>query len=123
HNASFDLGFIEQEFNILRADIKPISKYCSVIDTLKIARSLFPGKKNTLDALCTRYKINKSHRTLHSAIVDARLLGKLYLLMTGGQEVMSFLNVKEKKETKHFKKYIRNNNIPLKILRANTQEN
>lgn len=95
HNAAFDVGFINQELEMLNNDknIQAIDTICSIIDTLKIARKLFPGKKNTLDALCTRYKINKSQRNLHSAIIDANLLGRLYLLMTGGQESM-FLNNK-----------------------------
>ncbi|AEO08050.1 DNA polymerase III subunit epsilon [Buchnera aphidicola] len=123
HNASFDLGFINQELNLLNQKIKTIDTFCNVLDTLKIARKLFPGKKNTLDALCTRYKINKSSRNLHSAILDAYLLGKVYLLMTNGQESLFFNTiVNSKKISSKPKKFIRSQNIPLKILYAKKQE-
>ncbi|QCI22698.1 DNA polymerase III subunit epsilon [Buchnera aphidicola] len=123
HNASFDLGFINQELMMLDKKMKNIDTFCSIVDTLKIARTLFPGKKNTLDSLCTRYKINKSHRTLHSAIIDAYLLGKLYLLMTGGQESMFFYDVKNhKKSSQKPKKNIKKKNFSLKILHPTAQE-
>ncbi|QFQ32427.1 DNA polymerase III subunit epsilon [Buchnera aphidicola (Aphis fabae)] len=123
HNAPFDIGFINQEFSLLTNKIIDISKFCYIIDTLKIARKLFPGKKNTLDALCNRYKIKNSHRILHGALLDSFLLGKLYLLMTSGQESMSFYNNIE--NTKNFEssgKLIINKKKSLKILKANQQE-
>lgn len=122
HNAPFDVGFINQEFFLIDSQTIDIKKYCRIIDTLKIARDLFPGKKNTLDVLCTRYKIKNSHRVLHGAILDAFLLGKLYLLMTSGQESISFdNNIKNKKNILSFK--IKLNKIrPLKILKANKIE-
>lgn len=123
HNASFDLGFINQELTIWDKKIEKIDTICSVVDTLKIARKLFPGKKNTLDALCARYKINKSHRDLHSAIVDSHLLGKLYLLMTGGQERMFFYDtINNKKFLEKTKKIIRVKNFSLRILKSTEQE-
>ncbi|WAI18592.1 MAG: DNA polymerase III subunit epsilon [Buchnera aphidicola (Acyrthosiphon caraganae)] len=123
HNASFDLGFINQELEILNHKIKNINTFCSIIDTLKIARMLFPGKKNTLDALCKRYKINKSHRKVHSAMVDAYLLGKLYLLMTGGQESMfSFNTIDHKKNPQNLKKNIKRKNSSLRILYPTLKE-
>lgn len=123
HNASFDLGFINQELNLLDQNINTINTFCDVLDTLKIARKLFPGKKNTLDALCTRYKINKSSRNLHSAIVDAYLLGKVYLLMTNGQESLCFNTIMNNNQiSSTSKKFIRSKNISLKILYAKKQE-
>ncbi|WAI12006.1 MAG: DNA polymerase III subunit epsilon [Buchnera aphidicola (Macrosiphum albifrons)] len=123
HNASFDLGFINQELMMLDKKIKNIDTFCSIVDTLKIARTLFPGKKNTLDTLCTRYKINKSHRNLHSAIIDAHLLGKLYLLMTGGQEPMLFHDIMNRKKNYQTpKKNIEINNSSLRILQPTVQE-
>ncbi|ANZ22797.1 DNA polymerase III subunit epsilon [Buchnera aphidicola (Diuraphis noxia)] len=122
HNAVFDIGFINQELQMLNKKIDKIDTICSVIDTLKIAQKLFPGKKNNLDALCKRYKITKSARNLHSAIIDATLLGRLYLLMTGGQESMFVYDnissntiFKEKKNTIANKK-------PLKVLYATKKE-
>jgi DNA polymerase-3 subunit epsilon len=123
HNAAFDLGFINQELIIWNKKIEKIDTICSIIDTLKIARKLFPGKKNTLDALCVRYKINKSHRNLHSAILDSYLLGKLYLLMTGGQECMfSYDTINDKKFLEKSKKIHRLKNFSLRILRSTEEE-
>ncbi|QFQ32085.1 DNA polymerase III subunit epsilon [Buchnera aphidicola] len=123
HNASFDIGFINQEFSLLKNKTIDISKFCSIIDTLKIARKLFPGKKNTLDALCNRYKIKNSHRVLHGALLDSFLLGKLYLLMSGGQESMSFYNdIEYENNSQSFNKLTINKKKSLKILKANTEE-
>jgi DNA polymerase-3 subunit epsilon len=62
-----------------------MSAYCSVTDTLVMARHLFPGQRASLDALCKRYEINNAHRTLHGALLDAEILADVYLAMTGGQ--------------------------------------
>jgi DNA polymerase III subunit epsilon len=86
HNAPFDVGFINHEFNLLaRQDIQAISAYCRVIDTLVMARQKHPGQKNSLDALCRRYEVDNSHRELHGALLDAEILAEVYLRMTGGQ--------------------------------------
>ena len=85
HNAAFDVGFIDHEFAMLRPKLPPVTEYCGIVDTLKLARDLHPGQKNNLDALCRRYDINNSHRTLHGALLDAEILADVYLLMTGGQ--------------------------------------
>ena len=85
HNAPFDLGFLESEFNRLkRASFK--AQLSNVIDTLVHARQMFPGKRNSLDALCDRFAISNEHRTLHGALLDAQLLSEVYLAMTRGQE-------------------------------------
>lgn len=85
HNASFDVGFLNKELEL--AEMGALSDYCSgVIDTLLRARELHPGKKNTLDALCERYGIDNSHRTLHGALLDASLLAEVYLAMSRGQQ-------------------------------------
>lgn len=85
HNATFDVGFINHELNLLRQDWLPLSQYCQVLDTLALARERHPGQKNSLDALCKRYNIDSSHRQLHGALLDAELLAEVYLAMTGGQ--------------------------------------
>jgi DNA polymerase-3 subunit epsilon len=85
HNAAFDVGFIDHEFALLRPALPPVAQYCTIVDTLLLARELHPGQKNNLDALCKRYDINNSHRTLHGALLDAEILADVYLLMTGGQ--------------------------------------
>lgn len=85
HNAAFDVSFLDAELS--RAGRPPIAKSVpSVLDTLRLARQLHPGKRNSLDALCERYAVDNSHRTLHGALLDARLLGEVYLAMTRGQE-------------------------------------
>ncbi len=85
HNAPFDVGFINNEFDLLNGNFKPVSKICDVVDTLALARKLHPGQKNNLDALCKRYEISNAHRELHGALLDAEILADVYLLMTGGQ--------------------------------------
>lgn len=85
HNAPFDVAFLNHELNLI--DLKPLSEYCpSVVDTLRMAKDMHPGKKNSLDALCERYQIDNSARTLHGALLDAQLLAEVYLSMTRGQE-------------------------------------
>jgi len=88
HNAAFDLGFINAEFKRLGKQCKNVETYCSVVDTLMLARKLHPGQKNNLDALCKRYSINNAHRVLHGALLDAEILANLYLAMTGGQTTL-----------------------------------
>lgn len=88
HNAAFDVGFLNMEQT--KIGRKKISALCpSVIDTVKLAKEMFPGKKASLDALCDRYGINNAHRTLHGALLDSELLAEVYLAMTRGQESLS----------------------------------
>lgn len=82
HNAPFDMGFLNAE--LAKLDLPRLEN--SVIDTLKVAKELHPGKKNNLNALCDRYFIDNSHRTLHGALLDTELLAEVYLAMTRGQE-------------------------------------
>ncbi|MCG7638208.1 DNA polymerase III subunit epsilon [Alteromonas sp. 07-89-2] len=86
HNAPFDVGFMDHEFG-MEASTKGVitNQICDVLDTLTLARQMHPGQKNNLDALCKRYGIDNSHRTLHGALLDAEILADVYLLMTGGQ--------------------------------------
>ncbi len=88
HNAPFDTGFINHELGRLGETHGRIEDYCRVIDTLQMARSLHPGQKNDLDALCKRYQIDNSHRTLHGALLDAEILVDVYLAITGGQTTL-----------------------------------
>jgi DNA polymerase-3 subunit epsilon len=85
HNAPFDLGFLDSEFALLK---RPSFRAhaSNVIDTLVDARQMFPGKRNSLDALCERFSISNTHRTLHGALLDAQLLAEVYVAMTRGQE-------------------------------------
>ncbi len=85
HNAAFDCAFLDAELGLL--DLKPINGHCpQIVDTLRMARDLYPGKKNNLNSLCERYQIDNSARTLHGALLDANLLAEVYLAMTRGQD-------------------------------------
>ncbi len=90
HNASFDIGFMDYEFRLLGRDIPKTETFCTITDSLLMARRLFPGKRNNLDALCDRYLIDNSKRTLHGALLDAEILAEVYLSMTGGQTSLAF---------------------------------
>lgn len=85
HNAPFDVAFINAELSRLGDDWGRLEDYCSVTDTLEMARELHPGQRNSLDALCQRYGIDNSHRSLHGALLDAEILLDVFLAMTGGQ--------------------------------------
>ena len=88
HNAPFDVAFLDAELE--RAGMPLCATvYGSLVDTLSLARDSFPGKRNNLDALCERFAISNAHRTLHGALLDARLLADVYLAMTRGQETLS----------------------------------
>ena len=82
HNAPFDIGFLNHELELI--GMSPLQN--AVVDTLKVAREMHPGKKNSLDALCGRYEIDNAHRSLHGALLDTELLAEVYFAMTRGQE-------------------------------------
>jgi len=84
HNAPFDVAFLNSEFKKARWK-KKLDHYCTVLDTLVLARNKHPGQRNSLDALCKRYDVNNSNRQLHGALLDAEILAYVYLAMTGGQ--------------------------------------
>jgi DNA polymerase-3 subunit epsilon len=84
HNAAFDVGFLDAELARLSEPVRVID-VAQVLDTLELARALHPGQRNSLDALCRRYDVDNSNRTLHGALLDSELLADVYLLMTGGQ--------------------------------------
>lgn len=85
HNAPFDIGFLNYEFSLVRRGFKTVNDYCSVLDTLQMARQMHVGQRNSLDALCKRYSVDNTKRELHGALLDADLLARVYLAMTGGQ--------------------------------------
>ena len=88
HNAPFDTAFLDAELR--RLDLPGIARHASgVLDTLRLAKELHPGKRNSLDALCERYGVDHSARTLHGALLDARLLAEAYLAMTRGQDTLA----------------------------------
>ncbi len=88
HNAPFDVGFLNMELRLL--DMPVLSNWCdSVTDTLVMAKALHPGQRNNLDALCKRYAVDNTARTLHGALLDCELLAAVYLALTRGQESLS----------------------------------
>lgn len=93
HNAEFDMGFLMHEFRRLKSIIEFKN---DILDTLKLARKLHPGQRNSLDALCKRYQVDNSNRKLHGALLDAEILAKVYLAMTGGQRKLFDLSLAER---------------------------
>lgn len=88
HNAPFDVGFLDAELE--RAGLPPLHEHVAgIVDTLEMARQLYPGKKNSLDALCERLGVDNSQRTLHGALLDAELLADVYVALTRGQESLA----------------------------------
>lgn len=89
HNAPFDVAFLDHEIGRWRRDAPPVASRCGVLDTLQLARSMHPGQRNSLDALCKRYAVDDSQRELHGALLDAEILADVYLTMTGGQTALA----------------------------------
>jgi DNA polymerase-3 subunit epsilon len=89
HNAPFDVGFLDAELARLPGDVRTVAQLCRVLDTLALARSLHPGQRNSLDALCKRYSVDNARRELHGALLDAGILIDVYLAMTGGQSALA----------------------------------
>ncbi len=119
HNAGFDVGFLNNELALSR--LSPLDQCCSgVVDTLKLARELHPGRKNSLDALCERYEIDNSGRTLHGALLDAELLAEVYLAMTRGQD--SLLIELEVAPVRSVQAGVLGERYALRVLRAGEDE-
>jgi DNA polymerase-3 subunit epsilon len=87
HNAPFDVAFLNAELARLPGR-GLVANHCTVLDTLEMARARHPGQRNSLDALCKRYDVDNSQRTLHGALLDAEILADVYLAMTGGQTAL-----------------------------------
>ena len=93
HNAEFDIGFLDNEIKLVSKDLNPVeNEVLKITDTLQIAREKHPGQRNSLDALVSRYEINGYDRELHGALLDSKILGDVYLSMTGGQSDLDFNN-------------------------------
>ena len=91
HNAEFDVGFLDNEIKLVSKDLNPVeTEVFKITDTLQIAREKHPGQRNSLDALVSRYEINGYDRELHGALLDSKILGDVYLSMTGGQSDLDF---------------------------------
>ena len=88
HNAEFDVAFLDYELQLMQHPRPSIADHALVLDTLTLARELHPGQRNSLDALCKRYNVDASKRDVHGALIDAELLARVYLAMTGGQTAL-----------------------------------
>ena len=122
HNAPFDIGFLNAEFGLL--GLPAFTEHCGeVIDTLVRAKTMFPGKRNSLDALCDRFGISNAHRTLHGALLDSELLAEVYLAMTRGQEslVIDMLGETSEGEAGGTKR-VKLDTLDLIVLSANDDE-
>jgi len=121
HNASFDMEFLNAEFGLLSvAEMESATRICAgVVDTLKMARDLRPGKRNSLDALCTEYRVDNSNRQFHGALLDAELLAEVYLAMTRGQESLAMELDEPKVEVTAF---VAGNRPALRVLRPANAE-
>lgn len=119
HNAPFDIGFLDAELALVRK--KKLATYCpAVVDTLRMAKDLHPGKRNGLDSLCERYQIDNSARTLHGALLDAELLAEVYLAMTRGQDSLIVESAGAREEAKVAK--FERGALKLTVLRASDEE-
>lgn len=122
HNARFDVGKMDYEFKLL--GLSATETFCTVLDTLQLAKEMFPGARHTLDALCNRFDIDNSSRELHGALLDAELLAEVYLAMTGGQTSLG-LDVEEEREENSLELTDFNLSVDastLKVLKANSLE-
>lgn len=127
HNAPFDVGFLDHELKLLGDKNLPlISQNCKITDSLKMARHKHPGQSNKLDALCRRYEIDNSHRTLHGALLDSEILAEVYLAMTGGQVTLSLsgedADSGSSAASDKVKKIVRSSDSQLPIIKASAEE-
>jgi len=125
HNAPFDVGFLNAELDKLGAEYQALENYSGILDSLSMARQMHPGQRNSLDALCKRYGVDNSQRTLHGALLDAEILADVYLLMTGGQVDLMLAGDNadsEQDEAAFAIRRISAQRRPLKIVRASCDE-
>lgn len=124
HNAPFDVGFINAELEQLpNNQWGKIEDHCKITDSLKLARQAFPGQRVSLDALCKKFEIDNSNRTLHGALLDSEILADVYLAMTGGQTDLMLAGAIEtatQQQTRNAQ--LNQSRKPLKVITANTTE-
>ncbi|MGL6071284.1 DNA polymerase III subunit epsilon [Craterilacuibacter sp.] len=120
HNAPFDIGFMNAEFE--RVGLPQVAGQCaSVIDTLVMARDQRPGKRNSLDALCDHFDVDRSNRTVHGALIDCELLAEVYLWMTRGQESL-VMDIEPEEREVNTLELVSFERKPIPVLRASTEE-
>jgi len=123
HNAPFDVGFIDAEYQRMENGLT-MESLCEVIDTLVMAREMHPGQRNSLDALCGRYDVDNKHRTKHGALLDSEILADVYLAMTGGQKSLGWEADDDKEGDSNTKgiRRVNRDGLSLRVLKANADE-
>ncbi len=122
HNAPFDIGFIDNELTLSGHQHASITAVASVLDTLELARDLHPGQRNSLDALCKRYEVDNSSRTLHGALLDSEILADVYLAMSGGQTDLGLSLESAAAMGKDDAGELPVAHVPLRVVRASEEE-
>ena len=122
HNAPFDIGFIDNELSLIGHQHASINEIATVLDTLELARDLHPGQRNNLDALCKRYDVDNSTRSLHGALLDAEILADVFLAMTGGQVDLGLSLETHASQTEDDDGHIHMERPALFVLRATQEE-
>lgn len=124
HNAPFDVGHMDHEFRRINPAHTSVTEFVTVLDTLRLARKLYPGQRASLDALCKKFGIDNSHRTLHGALLDSEILADVYLWMTGGQRKLAW--AEKGKDGQNVDptaiRRIANDRPALKVLKATAEE-
>ena len=123
HNAEFDIGFLNHEIKLMSKKLNTVDKYVSAItDTLQIAREKHPGQRNSLDALVNRYEVGGYDRELHGALLDSKILGDVYLAMTGGQSTLDFTTQNEDLEQTNQTTSSNDSDLNLKVVNLTKEE-
>ena len=123
HNAEFDIGFLDNEIKLVSKDLFPVEKeVLKITDTLQIAREKHPGQRNSLDALVNRYDINGYDRELHGALLDSKILGDVYLSMTGGQSDLDFSTTEENEHNTSLSQDQTSSRKKLKVIKVTAKE-
>jgi DNA polymerase-3 subunit epsilon len=122
HNAAFDVGFIDAELARLGPEFGRLRDHATILDTLALARELYPGQRNSLDALCKRLDIDNSHRELHGALLDAEILADVYLALTAGQGALDFAVEAELPQARVAALQVSGERPPVRVIAADAAE-
>jgi DNA polymerase III subunit epsilon len=122
HNAAFDIGFIDAELARLGPEYGRLRDHATILDTLALAREMYPGQRNSLDALCKRLDIDNSHRELHGALLDAEILADVYLALTAGQGALDFAVEADMPQTQVTALQVTGERPPIRVVLADAAE-
>jgi DNA polymerase-3 subunit epsilon len=122
HNAAFDVGFIDAELARLGPEYGRLRDHATILDTLALAREMYPGQRNSLDALCKRLDIDNSHRELHGALLDAEILADVYLALTAGQGALDFAVEADMPQTQVTALQVTGERPPIRVVLADAAE-